>query len=85
MGQISASTENTRFSEHGRSAWAKYQVDHDVAPLRGSVAAIEPESGRVWIGDDALIAIDKMKSDGLDAPVFLVRIGFDYLDVKGRR
>jgi hypothetical protein len=56
-----------------------------MSSLIGQVAAVEPESGRVWIGRDALDAVDAMNGDGVDAPVWLVSIGFDYLDVKGRR
>ena len=73
------------FSERARNAWAAYQREYDVASLRGQVAAVDPESGRVWTGPDALDAVDKMNAEGVDVPVWCVRIGYEYLDVKGHR
>lgn len=73
------------FTERGKKVWDQYQREHDLAHLRGQVAAVEPLSGRVWIGGDALEAVEAMNTDGIDAPVWFVRIGFSYLDVKGRR
>lgn len=73
------------FSERGKHAWSEYQREHEVESLRGHVAAVDPESGRVWIGEDSLDAVDKMNADGVDTPVWLVRVGYDYLYVKGRR
>jgi hypothetical protein len=78
-------TPGDEFAVRGRRAWKEYQRSHDITGLVGHVAAIEPYSGRTWIGQDALEAIDAMNEDGVDAPAWLVRIGFDYLDVKGRR
>lgn len=73
------------FTERSKKVWAQYQLDHDVSQLRGRVAAVEPVSGRVWIGDDALEAVEAMNAEGVDALVWFVRVGFSYLDVKGRR
>lgn len=52
------------FSERGRRAWARYQRDHEVESLHGQVAAVDPESGRVWIGKDTLDAVDRMHAGG---------------------
>jgi hypothetical protein len=84
MDERSATALPPDFTERSRSVWEQYQRMHDVAHLRGQVAAINPESSRVWIGEDALNAIDKMNAEGIDTPVWLVRVGFEYLDVKGR-
>jgi hypothetical protein len=73
------------FTERSKKVCAQYQREHDVVPLRGQVAAVEPVSGRVRLGEDALEAVEAMNAEGVDAPVWSVRIGFSYLDVKGRR
>ncbi len=85
MGERSATALPPDFSVRGRRVWEQYQHTHNVAHLHGQVAAVDPESGRVWTGADALDAIAHMNAEGIDQPVWLVRIGFDYLDVKGRR
>ena len=73
------------FTERGRSLWQEYQRIHDVSQLNGQVAAIDPDSGRVWIAADPMEVIDSMNADGVDTPVYMVRVGYDYLYVKGRR
>ncbi len=85
MGERSTTVLPPDFTERGKLVWARYQREHDVTLMRGQVAAIDPASGRVWIGEDSPDATDKMNVDGIDAPVWFVRVGFDYLDVKGRR
>jgi len=85
MVNQSATTLPPEFSERARKAWELYQREHDVASLRGQVAAVDPDSGRVWIGPDALDAVDSMNAEGVDVPVWCVRIGYEYLDVNGHR
>ncbi len=85
MNDLSVKALEPDFTDRGQRAWERYQSEHDVAALRGQVAAVDPETGQVWIGKDTLDAVDKMNADGVDTPVWLVRVGFDYLEVKGRR
>jgi hypothetical protein len=73
------------FTGSAQRIWRRYVLDHDLEDLRGKVAAVEPQSGRVWIGNDAIDAVQDMNNDGVDAPAWFVRIGYDYLDVKGSR
>ncbi len=73
------------FTERGRSIWAEYQRTHDVSNLRGQVAAVDPDSGSVWFGHDPIEALDHMNASGVDIPVYMVRVGYDYLYIKGRR
>jgi hypothetical protein len=57
-----------------------------MSELQDKAAAIEPQSGRVWIGESALNLRDQMRADGVDAPVYLIRVGSDhYLRKGGRR
>lgn len=72
------------FVERGKAAWENYQEAHDVSHLRGQVAAIDPDSGKVWIATDEVAVIDMMDADGFSSPVYLVRVGFDYLTIKGK-
>ena len=66
MGMLPAAALPRDFAERGRRAWAQYQREHDVTPQRGQVASIDPASGRVWFGEDALEAVATMNADGID-------------------
>jgi hypothetical protein len=72
------------FTERAKQIWAEYQTTHGVSALKGQVAAINPETGRVWIGPDGLDMIDRMEADAVVFPVYLVRVGYDYMYVRGR-
>ena len=82
---ISDSSVKPGFVERAKEVWRKYQEANDVSHLRGMTAAIDPESGRVWIGDDPIRVFDQITADGFGPPVYLVRVGYDYLVRKGRR
>jgi hypothetical protein len=72
--------------ERAEQVWAEYCETHDMSELQDKAAAIEPQSGRVWIGESALNLRDQMRADGVDAPVYLIRVGSDhYLRKGGRR
>jgi hypothetical protein len=73
------------FMDRTKRVWEEYQRSHDITPLKGQIAAIDPDTGRVWIGPDGLDMVDRMKSDGVEFPVYMVRVGYDYMYVKGRR
>lgn len=66
--------------------WDEYQTNHDVSDFRGQAAGIDPETGRIWFGQSALDAVKKMKSEGIDCPLFFIRVGYDsYLRKGGHR
>jgi hypothetical protein len=65
--------------------WKEYQREHDVSGLRGKTAAIDPITGRVWIADSAVDIAKICATEGLDSPVYLIRVGFDHFVRKGRR
>lgn len=75
---------SSRIVARGSDVWARYQESHDVSHLRGQVAAVDPESRNVWIGVEAVEAIDEMNANGFDTPVYMVMVGYDYLTVKGK-
>jgi len=65
--------------------WREYLEDHDVSELEGRTAGIDPVSGRIWFGDSAVEIVKSMKADGLDRPLFFVRVGYAHYLRKGRR
>jgi hypothetical protein len=82
---MTAATWKPEYTERAQEIWERFQQQHDLSDKRGKVAAIDPESGRVWIGDSGVDVADKMQAEGMDVPVYLVRIGSDYFLRKGRR
>ena len=65
--------------------WDAYQQQHDLSKLNGKVAAIEPHSERIWIGNSGVDVAAQMQSEGIETPVYLIRIGSNYYIRKGRR
>lgn len=80
---MSASTWTPADSEHARQIWAEYQQQNDVSALIGRTAAIDPSSGRIWFGESAIDTWKQRQAEGIDAPVYCVRVGFDYYLRKG--
>ena len=52
--------------------------------LHGKTAGIEPTSGRVWFGESAADVHRQKLAVGIDAPMYVVRVGYDYYLRKGR-
>ncbi len=65
--------------------WSQYQQQHDVAGLIGQTAGIDPASGRVWFGDSATDIWEQMDAQGIETPLYYVRVGSDYYVRKGGR
>jgi len=65
--------------------WSGYQTTHDVSPEEGRTAGIDPVSGRIWFGDSAVETVRQMRADGIDRPLFFVRVGYDHYLRKGGR
>jgi hypothetical protein len=71
--------------DRARAIWDEYQKHHDITPFIDQTAGIEPVSGRIWIGESAADVYRKKVADGCDAPIYVVRVGYDYYVRKGRR
>lgn len=71
--------------QRAEEVWAEYCASHDMSALQDKAAAIEPQSKRVWIGNSALELRDQIRAAGVEAPVYLVRVGSDYYLRKGGR
>lgn len=63
--------------------WAEYQKQNDVSMFEGKTAAIDPMSGRVWIGEDAREVSRLANADGVYSRIFGLRIGQTYYLRKG--
>ena len=63
--------------------WAEYQKQHDVSRLKGKAAGIDPKSGRVWFGESAMDVVQQLDEEGIKAPLYFVRVGYDYYVRKG--
>ena len=73
------------YTTHAQQVWEEFQRSHDLSAKHGQVAAINPESERVWIGKTAVDIARQMQEEGVDAPVYLVRVGDRHFLHKGRR
>ena len=84
----------TTTAEYGTPAWEaeakrlwdEYQRTHDLTGQRGRTAAVDPATGRVWLGDSPIEVIDARAAEGLTGPVLFERVGYPtYLRRGGRR
>jgi len=71
--------------ERARAIWDEYQKTHDISPLLNQTAGIEPVSQRIWFGESAADVYQKKIADGCEAPMYVVRVGYDYYLRKGYR
>lgn len=65
--------------------WEEYQKAHDVSDRKGQAAGIDPHTGEVWFGESALDIVDQREAQGLDSPLFFVRVGYPAYWRKGGR
>lgn len=71
-------------SRRAREIWAAYQREHDLSGHTGEAVGIDPASGRVWFGASALDVSQQVRAQGLDTPLYFLRVGSDYYGRKGR-
>lgn len=63
--------------------WAEYQRHHDVSARTGQAVGIDPVSGQVWFGRTAKDIWKQMDQEGIDAPIYCLRVGSRYYGRKG--
>jgi hypothetical protein len=63
--------------------WADYQKQHAVLDKKGLTAGIDPATGKVWFGESSVEVVQRMQADGIDNPLYFIRVGFDYYLRKG--
>jgi hypothetical protein len=82
MHDVSGTAVDT---ERAQIIWNEYQAVNDLSDKDGQIAAIDPISGKVWIGETPSTVASMMRAIGSAAPVYLVRVGEDHFVRKGRR
>lgn len=82
---MTAAPWKSEYTVRAQQIWEDYQRQHDLSNKRGKVAAIDPQSARIWIGDSGVDVAQQMQAEGVDVPVYLVRVGSDHFLRKGRR
>jgi hypothetical protein len=65
--------------------WAEYQTEHEITDRKGQAVGIDPSEGRVWFGSSALDVVRQRDADGVDTPLYFLRVGRDYYLRKGGR
>ena len=63
--------------------WNQYQQQHDVASLIGQTAGIDPVTERIWFGSSAKDIWRQMETQGVDAPLYFIRVGSQHYVRKG--
>jgi hypothetical protein len=56
--------------------WEMYQKEHDLSDRIGDTAGIDPQSGKIWLGESALDVVRKRDAEGFYHPLFFERIGY---------
>jgi hypothetical protein len=82
---MSASAWTDGDTDRARRIWDEYQQATDVAALVGRTPGIDPVTGRIWFGESASDIWHQRQLEGIDAPIYCVRVGYDYYLRKGRR
>ena len=80
---MSVSSWTEADSARALEIWAEYQRQHDVSARKGQAVGIDPVSGRVWFGQSAKEIWQQMDQEGIDAPVYTLRVGSDFYGRKG--
>jgi hypothetical protein len=66
-----------------KNIWAEYQKQHDVSHRKGQAAGIDPVSRRVWFGESIVDIGRQLDVEGVESPLYFVRVGHDYYYRKG--
>lgn len=68
-----------------KQIWVTYQKEHDVSDRHGQAAGIDPFGGRIWFGRSIADIWQQMDAEGVDKPLFFVRVGYKTYYRKGGR
>ena len=63
--------------------WDQYQQQHDVDSLIGQTAGIDPVTERIWFGSSAKDIWQQMATQGVDVPLYFIRVGSQHYVRKG--
>ena len=82
---MTASTWTESDTEKAEQIWSDYQKRHDLSTCIGKTAGIDPNTGRVWIGESIRDVLSQRSADGIDSLLFFERIGSKTYYRKGGR
>ena len=82
---MTASTWTESDTAKAEQLWSDYQKQHDLSTYIGKTAGIEPNTGRVWIGESIQDVLSQRNADGIDSLLFFERIGSKTYYRKGGR
>jgi hypothetical protein len=71
------------YTSRSQEIWREYQSHHDLGHLVGHVAAIDPQTGKVWIAGNSVDVAKLVRAEVGSNPVYLVEVGSDYFVRKG--
>ena len=82
---MTASTWTESDTAKAEQIWSDYQERHDLSACIGKTAGIDPNTGRVWIGESIQDVLSQRNADGIDSLLFFERIGSKTYYRKGGR
>lgn len=62
-------------SNRAQVIWSEYLKHHELSEKVGQTAGIDPASGRIWFGESIQDVIAQRDADGIQAPLFFMRVG----------
>jgi hypothetical protein len=76
-GTSSTQTPNwtTADTAKAKEIWAEYQREHDLSDRVGQTVGIDPESGKLWIGDSIADVVAQRDADDNQSPLLFERVG----------
>ena len=80
---MNISSWTTNDTDRAMRIWKEYQQNHDVSARKGQTVGIDPASGRIWFGDSIVDVGRQLDAEGVDAPLYFVRVGSDFYFRKG--
>ena len=82
---MSVSTWTDSDTVKAEQIWLEYQRGHDLSRDVGKTAGIDPQSGRVWIGESIPDVLAQRNAEGINSLLFFERVGSKTYYRKGGR
>ncbi|REJ89535.1 MAG: hypothetical protein DWQ29_07535 [Planctomycetota bacterium] len=80
---MTASTWTESDTAKAEQIWSDFREQHDLSDSLGKTAGIDPQTGRVWIGESIQDVLSQRDADGVDSLLFFERIGSETYYRKG--
>ena len=76
---------NKADTDRALDVWREYETQHDLKSREGQTAGIDPVSQRIWFGSSAKDIWQQMQAEGIETPLYYVRVGSGHYVRKGGR